>query len=260
MPSLPQLRLHLAYAEVTADSHDALVVVDTAFDATAALQSASAVWWAAAAAPYRAVDQEFGSSVVLVPAPAVGGGRLVLSPTGSLDNDTDDVRKVFDAVKRGVARAIEAGASRPTVLLAPRLPAADAVPDADYSRWVEVALLAALDASYVTLVVREHRKAAAGGDAAMDKLASIDLVVEGATDAAALCGAAKRVAAIESGRRLALDMGYGGPERMTPYKCAATIEAAVAGVPGISYEEIKDLEVLKRDYPLLYNSARASFS
>ncbi|KAJ2771175.1 hypothetical protein IWQ56_001891 [Coemansia nantahalensis] len=259
MPSLPQIRLHSEYAQVAADSHDALVVVCTAFDA-AALQSASAACWAAATAPYREVDREFGSSVVLVPAPAVGGGRLVLSPTGSLDDDTDDVRKVFDAVKRGVARAIEAGAQRPTVLLAPRLPAAGTVPDADYSRWVEVALLAALDASYVTLVVREHRQATAGANAVVEKLVSVDLVVDGAADTAELHGVAKRVAAIEAGRRLALDMGYGDPERMTPYNCAKTIEAAVAAVPGISYEEIKDLEVLKREYPLLYNSARASFS
>ncbi|KAJ2795482.1 hypothetical protein H4R21_005092, partial [Coemansia helicoidea] len=92
------------------------------------------------------------------------------------------------------------------------------------------------------------------------KLVSVDLVVDGAADTAELHGVAKRVAAIEAGRRLALDMGYGDPERMTPYNCAKTIEAAVAAVPGISYEEIKDLEVLKREYPLLYNSARASFS
>ncbi|KAJ1728789.1 hypothetical protein LPJ61_003849 [Coemansia biformis] len=269
MAALPQIRLHSAYSELTTSSHDALVVVCTALDAPT-LQSASAACWAGAIAPYREVDREFGTSVVLVPAASVGGGRLVLSPTGTLDDDTDDVRKISGehtpaasgagAFKSGVARAIEAGAQRPAVLLALRLPAAGAVPDADYSRWVEVALLAALDASYVTLVVREHRMATAGAGAVVEKLASIGLVVEGAADAAELSNAAKRAAAIEAGRRLALDMGYGDPERMTPYSCAQTIEAAVAAVPGVSYEEIKDLEVIRKEYPLLYNSARASFS
>ncbi|KAJ2778824.1 hypothetical protein H4R18_004374 [Coemansia javaensis] len=259
MAMLPQIRIHSAYASLSADGHDALVVVYSALD-NAALVGAAAAGWASAIEPLAKADKGFGSSVVLVPAPSVGGGRLVLSPTGSLDDDTDDVRKIAAAVKSGVARAIEAGATQPAILLVPRLPAPGAVPDADYSRWVEVALLAALAASYVTLVVREHRAATAGDAAVLEKLTSIDLVVEGAADAAALAEAARRVAAIEAGRRLALDMGYGDPERMTPRNCAQAIKTAVADIPGIEYQEVTDLDVIKAEYPLLYNSARASFS
>ncbi|KAJ2159845.1 hypothetical protein GGF46_002736 [Coemansia sp. RSA 552] len=232
-------------------SHDVVVAVYT--DA-AALHDR----WAAAAAPFRQVDKEFGKAVVLIPAPEAGGGRLVLSPVGSLDDDTDDVRKVFDAVRSGVARAIEAGARRPAIHVGPLPPAACDMPDADYTRWLDVALLAALDASYVTLVVREHLQATQCSAAVVERLLSIDLVAEGCADAAELSRATSRVQAIEAGRRLALDMGYGDPERMTPHNCAQTIRKAVAAVPGVRFEQITDLDVIKKEYPLLYSSARAS--
>ncbi|KAJ1852516.1 hypothetical protein GGH12_005598 [Coemansia sp. RSA 1822] len=258
MTTLPEIRTHSSYSQLAVGSHDAVVAVYTGADILTQQQTPYTDW-AAAAAPFRQIDKEFGKSVALVPAPSVGGGRLVLSPIDSVDDDTDDVRKVFDAVKSGVARAIEAGARRPAVYLAPLPASVNTVPDADYSRWIEVALLAALDASYVTLVVREHRTATLGADAVVENLHSIDLVVESLSDEE-LRIAVKRATAIEGGRRLALDMGYGDPERMTPYKCAETIQAAAASVPGLEFEVIKDLDMIKQDYPLLYHSARASFA
>ncbi|KAJ2174661.1 hypothetical protein GGF45_004063, partial [Coemansia sp. RSA 551] len=258
MTTLPEIRTHSSYSQLAVGSHDAVVAVYTGADILTQ-QQAPYTDWEAAAAPFRQIDKEFGKSVVLVPAPSVGGGRLVLSPIDSVEDDTDDVRKVFDAVKSGVARAIEAGARRPAVYLAPLPASVNAVPDADYSRWIEVALLAALEASYVTLVVREHRTATLGADAVVENLHSIDLVVESHSDEE-LRSAVKRATAIEGGRRLALDMGYGDPERMTPYKCAETIQAAAASVPGLEFEVIKDLDMIKQDYPLLYHSARASFA
>ncbi|KAJ2079133.1 hypothetical protein H4R24_003987 [Coemansia sp. RSA 988] len=259
MATLPTIRTHTDYEALSVSSHDALVVIGTSLDALK-LRCGAYTGWAAALAPFCRADRTFGASTVLVPIDSVGGGRLVLSPTGSLDDDTDDVRKIYDAVKRGVAKAIEAGARRPAILLAAQPPPEDAVLDADYSRSIDVALLAALDASYVTLVVREHRQATMGAEAVAENLMSIDLVVEASVDTAELRAAAERVAAIETGRRLALDMGYGGPERMTPLNCAQTIKSAVAAVPGIEYQEITDLDVIKREYPLLYASARASFA
>ncbi|KAJ2261494.1 hypothetical protein GGI01_002243 [Coemansia sp. RSA 376] len=258
MPGLPQIRVHANLSDLSPDSHDALVVVYSEFADFCSLHSAGISRAIEAVQPFAKVDKEFGKSVVLVPAAAVGGGRLILSPMGSLADDTDDVRKIGDAVKAGVLRATEAGARRPAICVAQGLPSADEVADADYSRWVEVALLAALDASYVTLVVREHRQ---NTGATLEKLESIDLVVvDGSVSASELNRAVQRASAIETGRRLAVDMGYGDAQRMTPYNCAATIQDAVKGVAGVTYEEIKDLDVIKREYPLLYNSARASFS
>ncbi|KAJ2335530.1 hypothetical protein GGI00_001311, partial [Coemansia sp. RSA 2681] len=260
MSGLPQIRAHASLSDLSSSDHDALVVVYSEYAAFCSLQSAGLTQAIEAAQPFAKIDKEFGKAVVLVPAAAVGGGRLVLSPMGSLCDDTDDVRKIADAVKAGVARAIEAGARRVAVFVAQGLPSADEVADADYSRWVEVALLAALDASYVTLVVREHRQASAG-DKVMEKLDSIDFaVVDDSLSADELARAVQRATAIETGRRLAIDMGYGDAQRMTPYNCALTIQNAVESVAGITYEEIKDLDVIRREYPLLYNSARASFS
>ncbi|KAJ2699014.1 hypothetical protein H4218_002932 [Coemansia sp. IMI 209128] len=259
MPSLPQIRVHANFGDLLPSSHDALVVVYSEFADFCSLQSAGISQAIEAVQPFAKVDKEFGKAVVLVPTAAVGGGRLILSPMGSLADDTDDVRKIADAVKAGVLRAAEAGARRPAICVAQGLPSADEVADADYSRWVEVALLAALDASYVTLVVREHRQST--GTTELEKLESIDLVaMDGSVPADELDRAVQRASAIETGRRLAVDMGYGDAQRMTPYNCALAIRDAVKGVSGITYEEIKDLDVIKREYPLLYNSARASFS
>ncbi|KAJ1813685.1 hypothetical protein GGH91_004338, partial [Coemansia sp. RSA 2671] len=147
MPSLPQIRVHANFGDLSPSSHDALVVVYSEFADFCSLQSAGISQAIEAVQPFAKVDKEFGKAVVLVPTAAVGGGRLILSPMGSLADDTDDVRKIADAVKAGVLRAAEAGARRPAICVAQGLPSADEVADADYSRWVEVALLAALDAS-----------------------------------------------------------------------------------------------------------------
>ncbi|KAJ2460826.1 hypothetical protein GGI02_005715, partial [Coemansia sp. RSA 2322] len=266
---LAKIKAHSSLDAVSSSSgdHDALVVVYSDLGALRVHQAPMVAGWMEAAQPFVNVDKEFGKSVVLIPTSSslmASGGRLVLSPAGSLDDDTDDVRKIADAVKAGVARAIEAGARRPVIcvtLSPPPTEARGGSIDADYSRWVEVALLAAMDASYVTLVVREHRLATQGeGAAVVEKLESIDLVAAGGQSFAAgeLDQAVRRACAIEAGRRLAVDMGYGDSERMTPYNCAQTIERAVRGVAGIEYQEIKDLDVIKREYPLLYHSARAS--
>ncbi|KAJ1963755.1 hypothetical protein GGI12_001865 [Dipsacomyces acuminosporus] len=257
MTSLPEITTHLELSALSGTSHDALVAVYSELDSLSSL-SGSAL--AQAIHSFSQVDKEFGKSIAVIPAASVGGGRLVLSPTGTLNDDTDDVRRYFDAVKAGVARAIEAGAKRPAVFLAQPPPSAGEVPDADYSRWIEVALLGALDASYVTLVVREHREATQGAQAVLENLEAVGFVLSGPVSAAELDNAVKRAKAIEAGRRLTVDMGYGDAERMTPYRCAETIKAAVQSIPGIEYTEIKDLDVIKKEYPLLYNSSRASFA
>ncbi|KAJ1814725.1 hypothetical protein LPJ56_004772 [Coemansia sp. RSA 2599] len=269
LPALPSIRALSGLGALASSSSssninsDALVAVYSDADSLSALGELSAAS-AASIALARSVDKEFGSSVALVPCADISGGRLVLSPTGSLDDDTDDVRKLADAVKAGVSRAIQAGSLRPAVFFAFAQPDASAqTPDADFSRWIEVCTLAALDASYVTLVVREHRLAMAAQtkqEAVVELLESVALVFSQPVDQALVERAIKRASAIERGRRLAVDMGYGDPERMTPYKCAEQIQQAVRGVAGITYEEIKDLDAIKREYPLLYNSARASFS
>ncbi|KAJ1915911.1 hypothetical protein H4219_004071 [Mycoemilia scoparia] len=57
-----------------------------------------------------------------------------------------------------------------------------------------------------------------------------------------------------------MHMGYGDPERMTPYKCAEHIKQVFCGLDNVTYEEVKDIETIKREYPLLYHSSRASLA
>ncbi|MEM7190463.1 MAG: hypothetical protein AAF439_12700 [Pseudomonadota bacterium] len=47
-------------------------------------------------APYLAVDQRIASKATLVLANDLPGKRLIVSPTGPLHRDYDDVRRVFD--------------------------------------------------------------------------------------------------------------------------------------------------------------------
>ncbi|KAJ1674993.1 hypothetical protein EV182_002154 [Spiromyces aspiralis] len=153
---------------------------------------------------HLAINKAFGKEVAVLPEPSVSGGRLVLAPTDSLNDDTDDVRKIRDAVKAGIEKAIAAGSRRPVLFLPESPPQPTELPDADYSRWVDVALLAALGVSYVTLMVREFNESRYGTNDSQpmnEKLDSICVVVSGHSEHE-LRAIVKRVVALEKGRRL----------------------------------------------------------
>ncbi|KAL5471141.1 hypothetical protein EMCRGX_G029224 [Ephydatia muelleri] len=64
------------------------------------------------------VDNAFSSKVSLVP---FEGKRLIVSPTGPLNRDQDDVRRCSDAAEAGVKRALSAGAKCLCLVAAPEL-------------------------------------------------------------------------------------------------------------------------------------------
>jgi leucyl aminopeptidase len=66
---------------------------------------------------HKAVDSAVDSDVSVLAFPSGAGGRLVVSPTGSLDRDYDDCRRFFDAAEKGVERAIKAGAKSPILFV-----------------------------------------------------------------------------------------------------------------------------------------------
>ncbi|OMJ08133.1 putative aminopeptidase, partial [Smittium culicis] len=55
-------------------------------------------------------------------------------------------------------------------------------------------------------------------------------------------------------------LGYGDPERMTPYAVASIVESELSSIPNITVKVNKDLDDLKANYPLTYHSARASLT
>jgi leucyl aminopeptidase len=208
------------------------------------------------------VDPSSGSSVTFVLAPegTAPGRRLVASPTGPLDRDYDDVRRISDAVDKGVRRARAAGSVRPLLVLSPALAAAFPGSSA-----LDAALAAALAALYVPLTVRAAKGEAAaepvaevhflGGDAAA--AASADALATAAS-ADALATAARRARAVEVGRRVARDVGGGDPEAMAPPAAAEYVRAALEGRPGVTVVVTSDVETIRKEAPCLYAVARAS--
>jgi leucyl aminopeptidase len=176
-----------------------------------------------------------GRPPVVFGASGAPGGRVVLAVYGSglaAAADVEDVRLVAEATALGIARAIEAGASRPALLaIAPQGPR--------FARANEVAALAALGSQWVALEAREAGKAPKTAEA----IGVVGLDEESIA----------RIEALEAGRRLCRDITGTEPERMAPRRAAALCEEAFANT-GVRVEVENDVS----GYPLLAAVARAS--
>ncbi|XP_060806931.1 putative aminopeptidase W07G4.4 isoform X1 [Amyelois transitella] len=168
----------------------------------------------------------------------VSGGRLVLSPTGPL-TAYDDVRSVAEAALAGVRRAVAAGARRPLLVLQP---------SARWRRAPLVALLAALEALYVPLQIRETFPERA------ERPQALAVYAEGVPAPARLL---REAAALEAARGLARDIGGADPERATPLECAKLIQQSLRG-GAVAVRVVDDRDVLEREYPLLAAVSRAA--
>ncbi len=187
----------------------------------------------------QALDARIGHAVLLVAAPGLPGGRLVHAPTGLLERDYDDVRRVYDVAQQAMKLAQQAGIRNP--LLLTNL----SITDSAYQHAAEVAYLGACQALWQPLEARE-----ALGEDAIEDVVSIGLpeLDQGSVD---------WLAAAESGRRVARDLCGTEPERMAPPKFAEYCEQAFANSP-VKVEVISDDQQLRQDYPLLHAVARAS--
>lgn len=190
--------------------------------------------------PYLAVDARLTSKVNLIVNDQVPGKRLVLAPTGPLNRDFDDVRRVYDAAKSAILEAKAAGSVRPvlTVIGTEHLDA--------YQNALEVAFLGACQALWQPLEAREFLG---------EKIEPVEtLFLVGADDAR--CA---RLNALAQGHYVARDLCGTEPERMAPMKFAQYCQEAFANTP-VSVEVIQERAVLERDYPMLATVARASFA
>lgn len=193
----------------------------------------------------RDVDTKATSQVSFTPCTDVAGGRLIVAPTGPLDRDYDDVRRFADAARAAVIRARDAGARHPLLVLS-------GVPTAPtYAHAVEVALLGALDGLWEPLEARE-----ALGEGVCEPIESIGFAVGKGVDGEAV---ARWVRAVELGRRLSRDLGGTEPEKMRPEGFAALCREAFAGTP-VEVSVVSDVDLLRRDYPMLTSVARASLA
>ncbi|KAG0234085.1 hypothetical protein BGW42_006951 [Actinomortierella wolfii] len=196
-------------------------------------------------ATQASVDKSFGSELALVADPQAPGGRMILAPTGSLNGDTDDVRKFQEITKAAVKRAIAAGAVSP-VLFFP-----STVESEDYAKHVEVSLLAALAAVFDPIDVREH----------FDKIGKVQQYGVQTIGVVAPGFSEERLAfvnAVETGRRVTKDTGSPNCERMAPPKFAQYIQEYFKNKPNVKVTVIEDINTIHKEYPLLHAVARCS--
>jgi leucyl aminopeptidase len=210
---------------------DALVLVHTGEDTGVALLD-DAVWSAIA------LDARARHDVTLLPA-KVCGRRLIIAPTGPLNRDYDDVRRIGDAARAGVQRARDAGALAPLLWLGGAR---------GFARAGEVALLGALAGLWEPLEARE-----ALGEEAVEPVRLLGLANE-RSDAVI-----RVVGALEQGRRLTRDLAGSEPERMRPEAFAAACVDAFLDSP-VSVHVMDELDTLSYQYPLLMGVARASLA
>lgn len=227
------------------------LVQEGSFDATIVIHGPGETEFGGFGSEFTAlteVDKSAATTVAFLPSRTAG--RLVFSATGSLNRDTDDVRKISDAVNKGVVRAVAAGCVAPKVLVC-----ASAISGKGFDfgeRGYIVALSVALGTLYVPKAVREFK---GENFAEPVKVVGFDLVGK---DAAFSAGVAKKARALEVGKRLAKDIGHADPEEGTPELCTKMITDSFAGLPGITIEVEADEQVMKKGYPLFHAVARTS--
>ncbi|KAF5404640.1 Leucine amino peptidase [Paragonimus heterotremus] len=143
---------------------------------------------------------------------------LVVSFTGALDRDFDDIRRITDASKDGIAQAVKAGSTKPMLALAPLKTASKLRCSwADPKSLCLAALLSALHELYVPLEVREFstlpRTAELTKSIKASKVESLYWFSGShyAVDHSKLIHVAW---CLEEGRRVARDIGGSDPERM----------------------------------------------
>eukprot|EP00794_Sanderia_malayensis_P005103 gene5103-5750_t len=170
---------------------------------------------------------------------------MVYAPCGPVNKEYEDTRKYYDATIEAVKRALKAGHRKP-LIVAPGKFTLD-----DHSL---VILLAALEACYVPLEVREDVPEKA---VKIDKLGLY--VGDSNSNDEYNVGVAvvEQAVAIEAGRIVARDIGGSDPERMAAkrvveYLCKVFKDSSVT----VSVED--NVEELKKKYPLLSAVNRAA--
>ncbi|KAG5893945.1 hypothetical protein JTB14_009692 [Gonioctena quinquepunctata] len=166
-------------------------------------------------------------------------GRLVHSPTGPIDVDFDDVRSFKSSAAAGIKRAVKAGIKKPLLVLEehPRFEQAELV-----------TLLGALEALYVPIQVREH------DSSKTHKVELLGVFTHNSDKTKSLVTTAK---ILETGRRVACDIGDSDPERMAPPKIEEYVRNLFSGT-NIKMSVINDAQEFKKDYPLFEAVNRAA--
>ncbi|XP_037972067.2 putative aminopeptidase W07G4.4 [Plutella xylostella] len=169
----------------------------------------------------------------------VSGGRLILAPTGKITR-YHDARVLYEAAKKGMKRALDAGVRKPLMVVQQT----DHFPDGQL-----VAILGALEVLYTPLhaKIAGKNKADFIGFHAEEKLEEhFERIVRNAI-------------ALELSRIVTRDISAGDPEEMSPAKIVDYIRREFDGDRNcIDINVIEDEEVIATEYPLLAAVNRAA--
>ncbi|KAK9717435.1 hypothetical protein K7432_006217 [Basidiobolus ranarum] len=245
---VPKIAVLSSSQDLGSSNYDGLILLFT--DVKKLSPEVLAFDFSATVASYAKADKHAGSNISFIADSKAPGGRIILAPTGSLFADTDDVRKIGETTLKAVQRARQAGATSPLIHFVDPPKG-----HPEYKRYLEVTLLGALEACYEYLELREHREKI--GQVSPEDITELGILAND-VDNSLLEGIIKKVTAIEQGRRLCRDVGSPDPERMAPLKFAEYVKESLAGAKNTTLTIIKDLDTLKKEYPLLHAVSRCS--
>ena len=209
-----------------------------------------------------AKDKAFGKEVMLSMVRGVKDTEnsvvVVTSPTGALSRDYDDVRRYGDAAAKAIKRLRQGGFRRPLLIVQgpeKTITGETSDPLKDFSKYLEVSLLAAMAESHEPLQTRETNPSYLE-ETLIERIG----IVSESCDNERTREAVEFAVAVEEGRRLARDVGSSDPERMTSLRAAKYIEEYFSskGHSGVTCSVVRDPEILSKEYPLLMAVARAS--
>lgn len=181
-------------------------------------------------------DRRVGVEAVSLVTDELAQKRLVLSPTGSLNNYFDDVRRYYDAAHNAAKLVVNMGAKKPLIVVLKN-------DNPAFSEAETVSYLGFCQALWQPLEARE-----ALGDS-IEPISMLGLVASGIEQ--------PEMAALESGKYVARDLCGTEPERMAPPKFAEYCEQTFEN-SNVAVSVIDDMDVLCEDFPLLWSVARAS--
>jgi len=181
---------------------------------------------------FKENNKNFEKEVTLAILSNGNNKRLIYSPTGPLNRDYDDVRNIADAARKGLARAISAGSKKPLLI--------NCIPDA-YKYSSTVSILAALEASYIPLEVREHKK-----NEDLLKIETLGFFHKNKSEADKILEIAN---AVELGRIIAKDIGGSDPERMSASNVLKYMNETFGSDSNIKMEVVDDVKVFEESYP-----------
>lgn len=166
--------------------------------------------------------------------------RVIYSPTGPLDRDFDDVRRVKDAAVAGIRKAVSIGSKKPLLVNCTN----------NYYKLADnVALLSALQTAYVPYDVRREP----GKSEMFYQVEKLGFYNESETSKQLT----SVVEAIECGRYVSRDIAGTDPEVMSPPHVADYVRKTFEGT-SIKLDIVENVEELEKNYPCFAAVNRAA--